>query len=119
MSIGAFRGATSFEVYIGRAWIRVPYWQYVIAGVWPSVGWDTRPDQSINYMDKCKRRRTDGPTPCWCCPGECIGETACPAEACDNPLTCKMQPECSRRAMSGTDIEAHDSFNPQPRVRPF
>lgn len=25
------------------------------------------------YMRKCKRRRTDGPTPCLCCEGECIG----------------------------------------------
>lgn len=26
-----------------------------------------------SYADKCKRRRTDGPTPCLCCPGECTG----------------------------------------------
>lgn len=24
-------------------------------------------------MEKCKRRRTDGPTPCLMCPGRCIG----------------------------------------------
>lgn len=27
----------------------------------------------MNYRDKCKRRRSDGPTPCLCCPGACYG----------------------------------------------
>lgn len=26
------------------------------------------------YMAKCKRRRSDGATPCYCCPGQCVGE---------------------------------------------
>lgn len=26
------------------------------------------------FRDKCKRLRSDGPTPCWCCPGECFGD---------------------------------------------
>lgn len=26
------------------------------------------------YMEKCKRLRTDGPTPCFCCEGECWGD---------------------------------------------
>jgi hypothetical protein len=26
------------------------------------------------YLAKCKRLRTDGPTPCLCCPGECVGD---------------------------------------------
>jgi hypothetical protein len=26
------------------------------------------------YMSKCKRFRTDGPTPCLCCEGECYGD---------------------------------------------
>jgi hypothetical protein len=30
----------------------------------------------IDYAAKCKRRRTDGPTPCLCCPGECTGGEA-------------------------------------------
>lgn len=28
------------------------------------------------YRDKCKRLRTDGPTPCLCCPDECVGDRA-------------------------------------------
>lgn len=28
---------------------------------------------SSPYAAKCKRRRTDGPTPCLCCPQECVG----------------------------------------------
>lgn len=24
-----------------------------------------------SFYRKCKLRRDDGPTPCWCCPGEC------------------------------------------------
>lgn len=27
----------------------------------------------MNYEAKCKRRRAHGPTPCLCCPGECVG----------------------------------------------
>lgn len=27
----------------------------------------------VSFREKCKRRRTDGPTPCLCCPGECRG----------------------------------------------
>jgi hypothetical protein len=27
----------------------------------------------MSFMDKCKRRRSDGPTPCLCCKGECKG----------------------------------------------
>lgn len=27
----------------------------------------------VTHRDKCRRRRTDGPTPCLCCPGECVG----------------------------------------------
>lgn len=45
---------------------------------------DGRPAESI-YMAKCKRRRTDGPTPCYCCPGECVGE---PRDAADNERLC-------------------------------
>jgi hypothetical protein len=26
------------------------------------------------YLAKCKRLRTDGPTPCLCCPTECVGD---------------------------------------------
>ena len=26
------------------------------------------------FREKCKRFRTDGPTPCLCCPGECVGQ---------------------------------------------
>lgn len=26
------------------------------------------------FLAKCKRLRTDGPTPCLCCPGECVGD---------------------------------------------
>lgn len=29
---------------------------------------------TIDYAAKCKRRRSDGPTPCLCCPGECTGD---------------------------------------------
>jgi hypothetical protein len=28
------------------------------------------------YFEKCKRLRTDGPTPCLCCPAECVGDRA-------------------------------------------
>lgn len=28
---------------------------------------------SIDYAAKCKRIRKDGPTPCYCCKGECVG----------------------------------------------
>lgn len=36
-----------------------------------------------HFMAKCKRRRTDGPTPCLCCPDECVG---------DQPLTFLNRP---------------------------
>lgn len=26
-----------------------------------------------DYASKCKRRRLNGPTPCLCCEGECVG----------------------------------------------
>lgn len=29
--------------------------------------------QGSPYLAKCRRLRLDGPTPCLCCPGECIG----------------------------------------------
>jgi hypothetical protein len=28
---------------------------------------------NASYRSKCKRLRTDGPTPCLCCEGECMG----------------------------------------------
>lgn len=31
--------------------------------------------QTSPYLAKCKRLRTDGPTPCLCCPGECVGDS--------------------------------------------
>lgn len=31
------------------------------------------PRTASPYLHKCKRRRLDGPTPCLCCKGECIG----------------------------------------------
>lgn len=38
------------------------------------------PHLASPYMAKCKRIRTDGPTPCYCCPGECVGEVDLPLE---------------------------------------
>lgn len=35
-----------------------------------------RSQQHSPYLAKCKRLRTDGPTPCLCCPGECVGDEA-------------------------------------------
>lgn len=32
-----------------------------------------RATQRSPYLAKCKRLRTDGPTPCLCCPGKCVG----------------------------------------------
>jgi hypothetical protein len=28
----------------------------------------------VGYREKCKRFRTDGPTPCLCCPDKCVGD---------------------------------------------
>lgn len=30
----------------------------------------------LTFEQKCNRKRTDGPTPCLCCPDECVGEPA-------------------------------------------
>lgn len=32
--------------------------------------------KAMPYAAKCKRRRTGEPTPCYCCPEECVGEPA-------------------------------------------
>lgn len=36
--------------------------------LWHRLSWLPEP----TYMDKCKRRRPNGPTPCLCCPAECV-----------------------------------------------
>jgi len=38
-------------------------------------GWETSicREAPVSYRDKCKRLRLDGPTPCLCCEGECVG----------------------------------------------
>lgn len=44
---------------------------------WADVGFPPIPNgprrRPSPYAAKCKRRRTDGPTPCLCCSGECVG----------------------------------------------
>lgn len=40
MKVGAFRGATCWEAYLGRVWITIPFPLFLRLGCWPRVGWD-------------------------------------------------------------------------------
>lgn len=63
---------------------------------------DGRPAESI-YMAKCKRRRSVGATPCYCCPGECVGE---PRDAADNERLCN---EFTARMDAARDFTRRDN----------
>lgn len=41
MTFVAFKGATSYEIQVGWFWVRLPYWRFIVYGVWPSCGIDT------------------------------------------------------------------------------
>lgn len=40
MKANAFKGATAWEAYIGRLWVRIPFWKYLTLGIMPQIGWD-------------------------------------------------------------------------------
>lgn len=42
---GVFKGATMFEAWIWRFYIRVPYWKYLRVGCRPHVGFDWGGDE--------------------------------------------------------------------------
>ena len=44
MKVNFFRGATSWEGYIGRLWFRWPFWVYIKLGIRPTVGWEKDED---------------------------------------------------------------------------
>lgn len=37
---GAFRGATAYEVWLWRFYIRIPYWKYLSCGSRITIGFD-------------------------------------------------------------------------------